>query len=133
MCEDTQTGELIREYRKQRGLTQGELGEKLGLTASTIMRYERGQRRVNIETLKRIAAALEVDPYSLMDFDTATETISDSIIEGDEYRAKIISGLDKLGADGLKLVRELVEAIAGNPRYRYLTDEELSVEFDTAE
>lgn len=133
MCEDTQTGELIREYRKQRGLTQGELGERLGLTASTIMRYERGQRRVNIETLKRIAAALEVDPYSLMDFDTATEAVSDSIIEGDEYRAKIISGLDKLGTDGLKLVRELVEAIAGNPRYRYLADEELPVERDTAE
>ena len=38
------TGELIRKYRKMRGLTQTELAEKCGLTDSAIRNYELGNR-----------------------------------------------------------------------------------------
>lgn len=38
------TGELIRKYRKMRGLTQSELAEKCGLTDSAIRNYELGNR-----------------------------------------------------------------------------------------
>lgn len=125
MGEDTPTGKLIREYRKQKGLTQGELGEKLGMTASTIMRYERGQRKVSVEMLRQIATALEIDPYSLMDWDTATEAISESINDEIECRQKILYDLDKLTPDGIKLVGKLVNALAGNPEYQIPSDAEI--------
>lgn len=133
MDEDTLTGTLIREYRKKKGLTQGELGEKLGVTASAIMRYERGQRKVSVEMLRRIAAALEVDPYTLMDWDTALDVISESISEENECRVRILSNLDKLTCEGIALAADMVEAIAGNPKYQIPSEEEIRKELDEAE
>ncbi|MEZ0611968.1 helix-turn-helix domain-containing protein [Fibrella sp. WM1] len=51
-------GALIREARKQKGLTQKELGEILGLSQSTIGEYEGGKQNLTIETLDKISAAL---------------------------------------------------------------------------
>lgn len=53
-------GERIRDTRKMRGLTQREVGEKCGIAESTIRQYELGKLNPKIETLKRIADALDV-------------------------------------------------------------------------
>ena len=52
--------ELIRKYRKQAGLTQKELAAALGIAPQNISVYETGQRIPKPDTLKRIAAALNV-------------------------------------------------------------------------
>lgn len=52
------TGKMIREERKKAGLTQGELGERLGVSGASIGQYETGIRKPKIETLNRIAKAL---------------------------------------------------------------------------
>ena len=41
---DGRIGKRIREIRKEKGLTQGELGEKVGLIANRIQQYENGAR-----------------------------------------------------------------------------------------
>jgi len=46
-------GPAIRHYRKQAGLTQAELAEKVGLTVSYLSRLENGQET---EQLRRIVA-----------------------------------------------------------------------------
>lgn len=56
----TQTGELIRTYRKQRNLTQAELAKKCGTSAAMIRQYELGKRNPKIETLVKISDALDV-------------------------------------------------------------------------
>ena len=61
------TGELIRKYRKMRGLTQSELAEKCGLTDSAIRNYELGNRSPGKEQVKGIASALHVALESLFD------------------------------------------------------------------
>jgi len=53
-----QVGQLIRETRKAKGLTQQELGEKLGVGKTTINKYENGSHNITIETLNRIMEAL---------------------------------------------------------------------------
>lgn len=53
-------GTKIREIRKQKGLTQKKLGEKCNIAESTIRRYELGDLNPKIETLQKIADALEV-------------------------------------------------------------------------
>lgn len=53
-------GEQIRAMRQIRGLTQKELGQKLGLSFQSVAQWENGLRRPKIETLKRIADALEM-------------------------------------------------------------------------
>jgi transcriptional regulator with XRE-family HTH domain len=47
--------------RQQRGLSQRELAELVGTTQSAIARLERGGRPPRIDTLLRIADALECD------------------------------------------------------------------------
>lgn len=61
------TGERIQQARKQAKLTQKELGEKLGVSASMIAQYENDLRMPKIETLQKIAAALNVDWQTLRD------------------------------------------------------------------
>ncbi|GAB3883379.1 helix-turn-helix domain-containing protein [Spirosoma agri] len=53
-------GLLIRAARKQKGLTQKELGEKLGLAESTVTNYEAGKQNLTLDTLDKIAEALQV-------------------------------------------------------------------------
>jgi UDP-N-acetylglucosamine 1-carboxyvinyltransferase len=58
--------ERIVEARKAKGLTQKQLGEKLGLPQSQISRIERNPDRTTVRTLKRIARALGVDVSALI-------------------------------------------------------------------
>jgi transcriptional regulator with XRE-family HTH domain len=51
----------VAERRQQRGLSQRELAELVGTTQSAIARLERGGRPPRIDTLLRIADALECD------------------------------------------------------------------------
>jgi HTH-type transcriptional regulator/antitoxin HipB len=51
-------GQQIREARKAKGLTQKELGEKLGVSESTVNQYESGKQNLTIDTLTKIADAL---------------------------------------------------------------------------
>ena len=60
-------GSRIREIRLARGLTQAELGDKVGLTADRIRQYEAGYRKPKTDTIKAIASALEVQPLAMID------------------------------------------------------------------
>lgn len=53
-------GEIIRRHRKERGLSQYELGEMAGLSPNAISTLETGQTGVNLQTLDRLAEALGV-------------------------------------------------------------------------
>jgi len=57
---------FIREWRKFRGLTQEQLGERVEMTGSHISMIEAGQRPYTQETLEAIAEALQTDPASLL-------------------------------------------------------------------
>ncbi len=54
------TGNQIRDVRKAKGLTQKQLGEKLSITESTVNGYETGHQNLTIETLQKIADALDL-------------------------------------------------------------------------
>lgn len=79
-----QTHELIRFYRQKAGLTQQQLADKLGVSQQYIGNYESGKRQPKIQTLQKIADALDVDVFSLADFDTATKMIEDDINQKEE-------------------------------------------------
>ncbi|ALY08056.1 putative HTH-type transcriptional regulator [Exiguobacterium phage vB_EauS-123] len=50
----------LRQLRKQKDLKQKDLGEAVGLTASAIGAYERGQREPDFQTVGRLARELDV-------------------------------------------------------------------------
>jgi transcriptional regulator with XRE-family HTH domain len=53
-------GERIRSARKQRGLSQGDLQQRTGLLRCYLSRVENGHTEPSLQTLNRIAAALEM-------------------------------------------------------------------------
>lgn len=60
----------IAKLREQRGLTQAELAKLAHTTQPQIQRLERGERRLTEDWMKRIAAALDVDPADLLEVAT---------------------------------------------------------------
>ena len=69
MGDNMTTGQRIREARKQAGMTQEDLAEKLGISFVGVSRWENGSRNPKFETLKKIASALSVSVFDLMDKD----------------------------------------------------------------
>lgn len=63
----SRVGDRIRTIRTEKGLSQAQLGEKVGLTADRIQKYENGARKPKAELLKRIASALGVSTLALVD------------------------------------------------------------------
>lgn len=58
-------GQNVRRLREEQGLTQAELAMKAGLNRSYLGGVERGQRRICIDNIARIARALSVPPDTL--------------------------------------------------------------------
>jgi len=56
---------MLKELRESQFLTQHELAEKAGVGIATIARIEKGTRRPTFRTIKRLAAALGVEPSEL--------------------------------------------------------------------
>ena len=61
------SGEKIRRARRNAGLTQKELGKKLGMTQQQIAQYENGGRQAKFSTLNKIGYVLNISPYQLGD------------------------------------------------------------------
>ena len=109
-----ETGRYIRKYRKVAGLTQEELAQKVGISTMSVRRYESGERIASKETIQDIAAALDVDPYSLYSFDQASDALSDRI----NARERVNTALCKLNEAGMEKAADAVELIAEVPRYK---------------
>lgn len=59
MVTDLSIGKALRRLRKKAGLTQHELGELAGLDQSSISQIERGDFACRVDTLSRLAGALQ--------------------------------------------------------------------------
>jgi transcriptional regulator with XRE-family HTH domain len=59
-------GRAVAVCRATKGWTQGELGERSGLTSSALSLVEAGRRDLSLEALGRLSAALGLPVYLLM-------------------------------------------------------------------
>lgn len=70
-------GENIKFYRKQRNMTLKELGCKVGITESTMQKYETGQiKRIDIEAVQKISSALDISPELIVKWDEEKAAMS---------------------------------------------------------
>lgn len=72
------TGEMIKKLRKERGFTQEELGNMIGVGKAAINKYETGIV-VNLKrsTISNLAQALHVSPVLLLDDSDVDDSFSD--------------------------------------------------------
>jgi transcriptional regulator with XRE-family HTH domain len=64
---DTHVGARIRFRRKLLGLSQTELGDRIGVTFQQVQKYEKGLNRVGASRLMRICDVLQVTPAWLFE------------------------------------------------------------------
>ena len=70
-------GEKIKYIRTEKKLSRAELSRKSGVSEISIRKYETGQRNPKLDSLKKIALALNINPYELIQNNELDETLSD--------------------------------------------------------
>lgn len=65
--------DTLRRLRKQEGMTQPQLAQRLGISRSTISMYERGEREPDLAQLQRIADLFQADTDQLLGRSTPAE------------------------------------------------------------
>ena len=71
-----QVGARIRFLRLELGWSLKTLGELAQSSATGIHAIETGQTAIRIDTLRRIARALHVEPFELLNHDTAIDDVA---------------------------------------------------------
>jgi transcriptional regulator with XRE-family HTH domain len=77
---DVTVGKRIRLRRVQLGLSQTELGKKLGVTFQQVQKYENGANRVSCSRLYEISTALDV-PINFFFMDSSRTSLDLAVAE----------------------------------------------------
>lgn len=122
-------GEMIRNLRISKNMTQKALAKKLGVSETYISKYERDIRTPKLDTLKRIADALEVDILTLADFDAASGILSDEMNRGiavyGPYYADLMLAFTGMNEEGQREAVKRLQELAALPKYH---DDELEAD-----
>jgi transcriptional regulator with XRE-family HTH domain len=113
---DVEVGRRIRLQRMSAGMSQTELGEKVGVTFQQIQKYEKGKNRVGAGRLTQIAAVLHV-PIGVF-FDGATEASQSTSESPAElltrpHALRLLQAYSTIESDKVRLsILNLVEALS---------------------
>ena len=97
-------GANIRKYRIQKDVSQEHLALESGIPPAYISKLERGEKCPTIDTLYRLAKALGIPVYKLIDIDGDMDNISDTAY-------KIQKSLSDLNTEQQNRVAELIDEI----------------------
>ena len=97
-----QFGKRIKEIRKNKGLTQEQIAEKIGIEPPNVSKLESGMHFPLPENIEKIAKALNVDVKELFDFEHHKTP--------EELKFEIQKMIDN-NPDKLKEIYKLIKAI----------------------
>lgn len=126
----TYTGDMIRKYRTEKGLTQKKLGELCGIADSNIRKYESGNQNPKIETLQKIADALDIPVNRLLagkiiSRDELKEKLSEygltHLVPDTEEERTVLENCKKLNETGKKEAAKRVEELTHLEKYTKIT------------
>jgi len=72
-------GERIKAKRKEKNLTQNELGSECGMSGVQISKYESGAKKPKLVSLKRIAIALQTSIHYFLDVESEDFSILEKL------------------------------------------------------
>jgi transcriptional regulator with XRE-family HTH domain len=114
---DRLVGRNIRVRRLARGLTQEELGAKLGITFQQVQKYEKGVNRIGSGRLYEIAEIFEVPVKSLFEGETkepASRKSSPFELLADAMTMQMVLEFGKIGDSNLRrAILAVVETLVG--------------------
>lgn len=136
--------ENLKQIRIKKGFSQKEIAERLGVSQPSYAQYESGKRKPKLETLSKIADALDI---TIVEFLAELSPIKpdlqlfagqpDSIVEkglevitqlqeGAKDSAELtvsqgrelLESINKLNEEGRQKVKDYADDLAENPKYR---------------
>ena len=113
-------GESLREARKRCGLTQQDVAKQLGVSKSTISKYENGERHIkNIHVFDVFAKLYKTDAMYLMSGKTGEENMISIRQELHRLTLKeIMDSFNKLNEDGQQVAADRIAELTEIPRYQ---------------
>lgn len=85
-------GGVIRQRRKEAGLTQEQLAKRIGCATITIRQYESGKRTPSLNVLQDIANALDLEIFDLLPDDTSQDAPFKGLSEEEKNTVLAVSG-----------------------------------------
>ncbi|MBR5678020.1 MAG: helix-turn-helix transcriptional regulator [Paludibacteraceae bacterium] len=96
-------GSRIKQKREECGLTQEELGKKLGVLRQTICKWENGEvGNIKRSCIAEMANIFRCDPVWLMGFETSKEVQLEYTAEDAETVKTIVDGHPIIGESSLR-------------------------------
>lgn len=86
--DNNEIGKFIAHCRKEKGLTQKELGEKLFVTDKAVSKWERGVSLPDITILEKLADELDTDIYSILQIPKKDKSLALEVIEKERVKIK---------------------------------------------
>jgi transcriptional regulator with XRE-family HTH domain len=100
-------GERVRNFRKERGLSQEALGWKSDLHFTYIGGIERGEKNCSIKTLQKIAKGLDIDIIELFRFPDHKKDVN-------QLKKQVKKKIDEASPKTLNLITELMKVLEEN-------------------
>ena len=107
-------GENIKIHRKNKGLTQKQLADKIGVSEITVRRYEKNNNIPNVAIIDKFAAALEISVFELLDnnYDKAEYELLNGLSNVCDNLLNLVSSFeDSAKEESIKNFRNLIKLL----------------------
>jgi transcriptional regulator with XRE-family HTH domain len=118
---DAEIAKRLRALRLQRGLSQSELGNVIGVTFQQVQKYERGANRISASRLQRIAEMFDVPVtffYSDLELPPGGPSSAPTTVEFDFLQTagalRLVRAYSRINNAGIRLkLLKLAEHLGG--------------------
>ena len=119
----------IRMAREVSGFTQKKLAQQIGVSVATLDAWERGYAKPRKADFDALAAALDMSPYSLYDWDTANDALAsymnDMVADHGPHIFDLLNHFDQLNDLGQTTAVQRVAELTEIDKYKAeLTDDD---------
>lgn len=98
-----ETANRLLQYRKQAGLSQEELAEKIGVSRQAVSKWERSEASPDTDNLVTLAELYGVSLDEMLGLKTAKEENAEALPENDEVHVSFKDGIHVNSKDGDKV------------------------------
>ena len=126
----------IRMAREVSGFTQKKLAQQIGVSVATLDAWERGYAKPRKADFDALAAALDMSPYSLYDWDTANDALAsymnDMVADHGPHIFDLLNHFDQLNDLGQTTAVQRVAELTEIDKYKAESIDDLPHDDDPA-